>query len=229
MAKLHDAEFGDITVRRQALARQVSLRIAPNGQLVISLPSYAPLMAAKVLLKSSRGRIRALLNDYHQRSAYTHDQSIGKSHHLLIQSGPDLAVRQSGTRIILTVPDHLDAASPIVQQQLKPAIVRALRKEAKAYLPRRLEWLAEQHGFQYKAVKLTHASSRWGSCSSRGTISLNIALMMLPFELLDYVLLHELAHTREMNHSPHFWQEVARVDPAYQVHRKALKRYTPHI
>ena len=229
MPYIHDAEFGDIMIKRQPLARQVHLRISPSGQLIISLPTAAPRMAAQLLIKGSRRRIRAMLHEYYERSAYTHDQPIGKSHHLLFQSGDKLDVTRTGTTIIVTVPPEHPIQSATAQRHIKPAITQALRKEAKGYLPRRLRWLADQHGLDYQTVKITHASSRWGSCSSKGTISLNIALMTLPFELLDYVLIHELAHTREMNHSPSFWRIVEQLDPQYQQHCAALKAYTPHL
>ena len=232
MPIITDAEFGEITVRRSHLARQVSLKIAPNGQLRISLPTYTPLLAAKMLIKSSRPRIRTLLAAHRQGHDYTHDQPIGKSHHLIIETQPALTeptIKRSGTRIIVKLPPGTDIATPAIQQRIREVVITALRKEAKSYLPRRLKFLAEEHGFSYQAVKLTHASSRWGSCSSRGTISLNIALMNLPFELLDYVLIHELAHTRQMNHSDAFWREVAAIDPAYRTHRVALKNHTPHV
>ena len=214
------------------MARQVSLKIAPNGQLRISLPTYTPLLAAKMLIKSSRPRIRKLLAEHQQGHDYTHDQPIGKSHHLIIETQPTLTeptIKCSGTRILVKLPPGTNITTPAIQQRIREVIITALRKEAKSYLPRRLKFLAEEHGFSYQTVKLTHASSRWGSCSSRGTISLNIALMNLPFELLDYVLIHELAHTRQMNHSDAFWQEVAAIDLAYKAHRAALKNHTPHV
>lgn len=81
----------------------------------------------------------------------------------------------------------------------------ALRKQAKAVLGARLEELAKQFGFSYKGVRFQWMKSRWGSCSSQNAISLNLALIYLPVELQDYVILHELCHTRVKNHGKGFW------------------------
>ena len=104
-----------------------------------------------------------------------------------------------------------------------------LLKEARAYLPYRLDFWAKKFGYHYGKLRLSHANTRWGSRSSSGTISLNIGLMQLPEALRDYVILHELAHIKHMDHSPAFWQEVAAHDPNYKKHRQALKKYNPSV
>lgn len=106
---------------------------------------------------------------------------------------------------------------------------KLLAKEARAYLPYRIEFLAGKYGYTFSRLRLSHAGTRWGSCSSTGTVSLNIGLMNLPESLRDYVILHELAHTRHMNHSADFWSEVARTDPRYHEHRKKLKLFSPSV
>jgi predicted metal-dependent hydrolase len=80
-----------------------------------------------------------------------------------------------------------------------------LRRQAKEYLPKELERLSKTHGFTYREVKIRKSKTRWGSCSSQGTINLSFYLMLLPQHLIEYVLLHELCHTIEMNHSFAFW------------------------
>lgn len=228
MPTITDSEFGEITVTRRALASRVSLRIAPNGRIRITMPLHAPLASAKLLIKRSRRSIQKLITEQQGDFPYSTSQQIGKSHNLLVEQG-EPAVKTVGTSIIINARDDQDFANPIFQQSIRDHVVKALRKEAKSYLPRRLKFLAEQHDFHYDKTRFTHSSSRWGSCSSNGTISLNIALMNIPFELLDYVLIHELCHTRQMNHSQAFWREVAAIDPHYKRHRDSLKKYTPHV
>jgi predicted metal-dependent hydrolase len=100
-----------------------------------------------------------------------------------------------------------------------------VKAKAQAYLPIRLAQLATQHDFQYTGCTVRHARARWGSCTRLGKINLNASLILLEPELLDYVLLHELCHTREFNHSPHFWAEMYNVDPAFKMHRQRLKSF----
>ncbi len=105
------------------------------------------------------------------------------------------------------------------QLLLKSMLGSALRHEAKRVLPSRLENLARAHGFKYSAVKITSSRRRWGSCSAKGGINLSFSVMLLPFALVDYVLLHELCHTVEMNHGPKF---RALLDRVTQGQAKAL-------
>jgi predicted metal-dependent hydrolase len=107
---------------------------------------------------------------------------------------------------------------------------KELSSNAKASLPLRLADLARAHGFTYMSVKTRKSKTRWGSCSSKKTISLSYYLLLLPSHLIDYVMLHELCHTVHMNHSPAFWalldQHAGGNSKAF---RKELKSYhIPH-
>ncbi len=230
MPVITDPEFGEIVVKRQSLAKNISLKIAPDGRLRVTMPLYAPILAAKTLVKTSRKQIRELVSQHQVNFSYIKNQQIGKSHHLLIQPTPKpSSVKILGTQIIAEINQSEQIESVANQQLIRDKILVALRKEAKGYLPRRLSFLAQQHDFSFSRCKITHASSRWGSCSSSGTISLNIGMMNLPFELIDYVIIHELCHTRHMDHSTRFWAEVAKFDPHYKIHRNELKKHSPHV
>lgn len=99
------------------------------------------------------------------------------------------------------------------------------RAEAETFLKVRLQELAERHNFEYGKVTVRNQKTKWGSCSVKNNISLNINLVRLPGELRDYVILHELLHTRIRNHSTQFWREMDRLLGDAKDKRRRLKRY----
>ncbi|MGH7196453.1 MAG: M48 family metallopeptidase [Candidatus Saccharimonadales bacterium] len=224
-----DPEFGTVAIRRVRKARYVKLKIDHRGAISISMPYRAPLFFAKNLLGESREHIRQNLASLRQNQiVLMPGDIIGKTHRLELTTGEAFAARVKSTALLVTVPEHASVESPEVQQYIKEASTKALRIQAKAYLPRRLEAFSDAHGFSFAQIRFSNAGTRWGSCSSRGTISLNIWLMHLPFELIDYVLVHELCHTKQMNHSQRFWQLVEGILPNYRDLRRALKEQRPY-
>ena len=117
----------------------------------------------------------------------------------------------------------------IKQQTIQPSLdidEKALRKDAQLQLSVQLAELAELHGFKYTGVKIRKSKTRWGSCSSKGIINLSFYLMLLPEHLKEYVLLHELCHTIQMNHSPAFWALLNKCTQNRACEfRKEIKKY----
>lgn len=115
---------------------------------------------------------------------------------------------------------------PSLEGDLRPAVELALRKHAAKTLPARLLELAAVHGYAgaVKRVSVRNQRTRWGSCSRHGVISLNWRLVQTPESVRDYVILHELAHLKHLNHSPRFWAEVKRICPDYETAERWLKR-----
>lgn len=110
---------------------------------------------------------------------------------------------------------------PVVDE----AYIAALRAEAKRTLPPRLAELASAHGFIYNKVFIKHNRSNWGSCSSKGNINLNLNIVRLPQHLQDYILLHELVHLKEMNHSPRFHALLEEVCPGHRACQREMKAW----
>ena len=100
---------------------------------------------------------------------------------------------------------------------------KALAAKAAAVLPEKVGRFAGQMNLSYGRVSIRSQRTRWGSCSAKGNLSFNCLLMLCPEEVQDYVVIHELCHRREMNHSAAFWREVERYCPDYRIHRKWLK------
>ena len=101
--------------------------------------------------------------------------------------------------------------------------IRALADQALKAIPPRVYHFSKLLHVTYGRITIRNQKSKWGSCSSQGNLNFNCLLMLCPPEVLDYVVVHELCHRKEMNHSPRFWAEVEAIDPDYKAHRQWLK------
>lgn len=120
------------------------------------------------------------------------------------------------------VSKHLEK---IERVEKKIPLEKVDKAHARKILIPRLKYLAEKHGFQYNRVSLRNQKTRWGSCSPNNNISLNINLVSLPQDLMDYVLLHELTHTKIKNHSKDFWHHLEKHIPGPKQQNKKLRNY----
>ena len=228
-----DDQFGEIIVRRHPRSTKISVRISPQNTIIVTAPRRTLRSTIRRAVRSMRNDIEQMLSEHAHSMTYSDDQPIGKSWHLIViaTNDDDLTIRRDTKtrRLTIMLPSKLTVSVPSVQRAISQEVQKILRKEARVYLPSRLSTLALRHGFRFKKTRLTHASTRWGSCSSSGTISMNIALMKLPLDIIDYVLIHELCHTIQMNHSPAFWKLVEAADPDFKRHRAYLRSTSPRI
>jgi len=122
---------------------------------------------------------------------------------------------------------ELNAASPV--QPLTMDDIQKLADEALRVIPGRVAHFAPLVGVTYGRITVRNQRTRWGSCSSKGNLNFNCLLMLAPPDILDYVVVHELCHRKEMNHSPKFWAEVAKVIPDYKERQKWLRTESSNI
>lgn len=108
-------------------------------------------------------------------------------------------------------------------QPLTEEEVKKLGEEALLWFPARCAFFAGQMDVSYGRITVRNQKTRWGSCSARGNLNFNVGLMLAPVEVRDYVVVHELCHRKEMNHSPAFWRQVKRILPDYRERRKWLR------
>ena len=118
-------------------------------------------------------------------------------------------------------------AHPIKRMSMEE--IRRLADEAVEVLPGKAQYYAPIVGTAYGRVTIRNQRTRWGSCSSKGNLNFNCLLMLAPEEVQDYVVVHELCHRLEMNHSPRFWKEVERVLPDYRTAKQWLKEHGEEI
>ena len=204
---LLDPDFGKIIIRTHRSARNVTMRVKPDG-LHLTVPPYSKTEKVLEVLQPYRER---LLESFKKVAVKPIDYNYSiqaPCFRLYIKEGTmsHFAVREKEEEMFIFCPPQTDFLAEEIQKLLRAAIVRAMKKRASVCLPPLLQMWAERFGLHYKKIRITGACSRWGSCSSGGTISLSCYLMLLPPHLIDYVLLHELAHTKEMNHGPAFWE-----------------------
>ncbi len=119
---------------------------------------------------------------------------------------------------------HLEAIAERPQQPvLSRQELKSLADKAAAALPEKVRRIAESMEVSYGRITIRSQRTRWGSCSAKGNLNFNCLLMLCPKEVQDYVVIHELCHRKELNHSTAFWAEVEKVCPDYRIHRKWLK------
>lgn len=225
----HHPLYGDIRITINPRARNIILR-ARAGIIEITLPpraGRADLQKAldkhgDKLLAECRNNMPGTINaDY--RIEYENFSFM-----LSAGSNSRYIVRYDGAQATLFYPEKTNFTDEKTQELLRRVRVTALHHVAKEHLPQRLKMLAEKYGFLYNAVSLRNSHTRWGSCSSKGNISLSIYLQLLPKHLADYVILHELCHTVEMNHSVSFWTLMDKVTGGKAKSLRAeLKKYKP--
>ena len=160
---------------------------------------------------------------------------------LAIQVNPDLTVtvkapRRTSMREIERIlrekepwiKKHIEKmeAARVASANVEPLTdddIDRLADEALEYIPKRVEYFAEIIGVTFGKITIRNQKTRWGSCSSKGNLNFNCVLMMAPPEVIDYVVVHELCHRKELNHSKAFWREVEKVIPEYKQYVKWLK------
>jgi hypothetical protein len=220
-------DIGIVRVSKRSRTRSLRLTITPTGEVRVSIPQWSPYQSGVDFARSRTDWILSHVPEPEQPLQSGH--RIGKAHRLVfVTAAIDRpSSRTAGTEIRVSRPLGMAPGHPAVQKVARRAGIRALRAQAEALLPKRLKQLAEQHGFGYNSVQVKQLKGRWGSCDAHQNIVLNLFLMQLPWELIDYVLIHELTHTKHLNHSADFWEEFMRHEPRAKALRKVIKTHHP--
>ena len=224
---LEDEELGRLLVRVNIRARRLTFRTREDA-VHVTVPPGTTIGEVKNAVEQLRSRLRVA----RQRQSrplidlnYRIDTEFFKLSLVSGERDRFLSRSELGEMQIICPPgaDFTDAE---LQAWLRKVIEEALRRNAKIILPPRLYMLSQKHNLPYQSVKINSSSGRWGSCSARRTINLSYYLVLLPKHLIDYVLLHELSHTREMNHGERFWALLDELtEGKAQALRKELRQY----
>jgi predicted metal-dependent hydrolase len=222
------AGVGEVLIVKRRGAKHLRLSFTASDQVRVSQPVWLPYSAGLQFVQAKADWI----NDHRagrQSKILKDGDGIGKSFRLRFLHSPSLSpkTRLINQEVVVSCANPYD--DPTVQAAARKAAERALKKDAERLLGIRLAQLAKKHGYRYKELKIKKLSSRWGSCSSDGKIALSIYLIQLPWELIDYVILHELAHTKHLNHSHAFWDQMKQTASSALDLRKQIKGYQPTV
>lgn len=222
--------IGTVTCSKSTRNRSLRLSVS-GGKIRLSMPRWVSDRAGIAYVVQNGPWITEQLS-LQKRPLLLDGAKLGKRHTLqfqLVAAGAPLHTRVTPTRVI--VPHHVDELpdSAVVQARAEKAAVRALSREAEVLLPPRLHELARAHGLSFRSVHTKPLKRRWGSCDSHANITLNIYLVQLSWQQIDYVLCHELAHTVHMNHTAAFWSQVEAMLPDAKMIAKRVRYIQPAL
>ncbi|HHU32947.1 MAG: M48 family metallopeptidase [Zhaonellaceae bacterium] len=206
--------------------KSITLTITSDGRLVVKAPLGTSDSLIKQLVEQKKTWIeeKKLLMQT-RRAKYKVKQFIDGGEFLYLGKSYLLNFSWQASKVgldgkYLNVPEA-------VRDQAKKYIIGWYKEEAKKVLNERVKFFALQEGIAYQKVKITSASRRWGSCSSKGNLNFTWKLVMTPLDIIDYVVVHELCHLEFLNHSREFWAKVERIMPDYKLKQKWLADNQP--
>ena len=230
---LTDPELGTIEFARNERSKHIRVRILSNG-LKVSMSPRASESDAMKFINSIRAKLiqkqEKIEKGLEKRNILIDEKSRLQTLTFTVEAKPvsrkNIYFSLKAGTLNIEFPSGTDCTTTENQQFFWNGISYFMRKEAKRLLPGRTKQLAGKYGFTFSDVKIQSSKTRWGSCSRAKSINLSLYLMLLPAHLVDYVILHELCHTKEMNHGDRFWAWMDKVtDGKSKNLRKELKNY----
>ncbi|MDC0230872.1 M48 family metallopeptidase [Aureispira] len=231
MKEINHPEIGLVIFKKNKRSRRITLRVKPNGHVTVSMPILSFYRQAERLLLQNISWIKKQQNKYskrNQQNKLTYNSSFKVRHKTLTISPTNkvnLQLKIKKNNIEIEVPTIWDFEESNIQSKIQDAIIKALRIESKNYLPQHTRYIAQKNGIKINDIRIKKIKSRWGSCSIKKNINLSLYLMLLPDELIDYVIYHELAHIKHQNHSAKFWEHLEVLYPGAKKLDKQMKQY----
>ena len=221
--------IGRVNISKRRNVRHLSLSVQPNGIVKVSIPYWLPYQAGVDFAQSKTDWINSKMTP----KVYLYSgQQIKGAHKLLFLPDPSVTkprARVMSKAVVVTHPPQLLVTDESVQNEALRGVIKVLRSLATDQLPKRIAEISKRHNLPYKDVTIKQLKRRWGSCDQKHSIVLNLFLIQLPDELIDYVICHELTHTLELNHGPKFWNKLEEIYPNARQIRHKLRQHTPGL
>lgn len=220
--------IGNVTFLKNRRSKNIKISVKPDKSILVSFPFYCTALEAMEFVQSNEVWIKQQQEKMEfRKNIIDTDTKINTKLHevsFLLADRYDVETQKSEVRIMVKNFDSEDSKNFI-----EDILVQVYRFEAKKILPIRLAELASKYDFEYEKVTIRNNKRNWGSCSAKNNISLNLQMMKLPDELIDYILLHELVHTKIKNHSSDFWDRLNEItDNQARELARQVKKYSTY-
>ncbi len=200
-------KIGDVTFSKNRRSKNIKISVKPDKSVLVSFPFYCSSKDVLTFVQNNEEWIWQQQRKMESRRNRIDKNSEIKTklHNVLfiLDDKYNIEIKKDIVQISVT-----DFNSDKSQDYIEDILTQIYRFEAKTLLPPKLAELAEKHSFKYQKVTIRNNKRNWGSCSSKNNISLNLQMMKLPDNLIDYILLHELVHTEIKNHGEIFWKKL---------------------
>ena len=226
--RLGDREI-PYTVRPSGRARRISLRIREAGLVEVVVPAHHVIPSPETVLKRHSAWIFRTFERLRRSGGGTAEQPIGTGSRILYLGAERTIrmLREDRRRPSLTLTDSeiIVRLTPESPEDIRLLLGRWIRTQAESVIPARVRELNEQWKFRYSGITVRNQRTRWGSCSRKGALSFNWRLVILPPDVADYLICHELAHLKYLDHSPRFWHLVGTICPTFRQSERWLRRH----
>ncbi len=234
--KLYLTDIGNVCFIKNPRAKRLSIRLKEFNMIRVTVPARMSIKEATsyVYLKKDwiTKHMEKIRSNENQYTIFTPQSTFTTKYHRIEISTQHVNTTKTSINnglINIQIPESVSYDNEQIQIAIRKTIEDVLRLEAKYHLPEWLEEIAQKHRFTYNHIYIKNLKSRWGSCSCQNNINLNLHLMRLPHDLIQYVLCHELVHTIHKNHGNDFWSCLLSIEPDAKGKQKKIREYNPSI
>jgi predicted metal-dependent hydrolase len=225
-------DIGSVEFRKYKLSKKIKIIVKTNSAVKVTLPYNVSYSDAVNFVSEKREWILSHLQNFKEKQQNNYILNpevinITKTHDLILNKNnrQNFYISVKNKKIAISYPENISVSDIRLQKVINKGVEIALKKETVDYIPQRIKYLAEKNLIFFNQLKINSAKSKWGSCTYQNNINISLHIMRLPNHLIDYVLLHELAHVKVKNHSKNFWDFLDSLTGNSKKLDKELKQY----
>lgn len=224
-------ELSHVIFVRNPNARRYIIRVLPDQSIRVTIPKYGTESKAQKFLNEHIEQLKTQINKDPNDLFELNTIYLSKYYQFkIVNSQQKNSTDINQRNVLIKIADNYEEEDKAAEVYIHHILKQILRKEAKLYIPKRTMELAHQLKLKVTDIKINSAKTRWGSCTGRNSINFSLYLMQLPKALIDYIILHELAHTIHKNHGPQFYELLDHwCQGGHKSMNEKVKNFSPHI